>query len=134
MKSPPNSVKLNAMKRDDEATLSDLKARIQRFCEARDWDQYHTPKDLAIGLVTEASELLEHFRFKSNEECLERIKHPTKGEEIRDELADAFFFILRLAQRFDIDLSSSLHAKMAKNEVKYPVETAKGSNKKYNDQ
>lgn len=120
------------MKSDQETTLSELKMIIRRFCEERDWDQFHTPKDLAIGLVTEASELLEHFRFKSDQESVEALER--KGENIRDELADTLFFILRFAQRFDIDLSSSLQRKLAKNELKYPVETSKGSNKKYNDQ
>lgn len=122
------------MEFNDKATpLSELKNLIQAFCEEREWDQYHTPKDLAIGLITEASEFLEHFRFKSDEQCLEELKDPVKNEEIRDELADVLFFILRFSQRFNIDLSSSLQSKVNKSAMKYPVDISKGSNKKYTE-
>lgn len=123
---------MNAMD-DKNLTISELKTLVKTFCKERDWDQYHTPKDLAIGLITEAAELLEHFRFRSIEQCLEDLKDPVKNEEIRDELSDALFFILRFSQCFDIDLSSSLQKKIEKNEKKYPVNSAKGSNKKYTE-
>lgn len=108
-----------------------MKEIVKTFSEERDWDQYHNAKDLAIGIITESSELLEHFRFKSAKEVEEVTKQ--KKEEISEELSDILFFILRLAQRYDIDLSSEFQKKMQKNVKKYPIEKSKGSNKKYNE-
>jgi NTP pyrophosphatase (non-canonical NTP hydrolase) len=118
---------------DDKTTIKQLKKLVKEFCEEREWDQYHNAKDLAIGIITESSELLEHFRFKSVEEVNDFLKDKTKKEEISEELADVLFFILRLAQRYDIDLSSEFQKKMEKNTKKYPMEKAKGSNKKYTE-
>jgi NTP pyrophosphatase (non-canonical NTP hydrolase) len=117
---------------DKSASIAELKIKVQKFCEARDWDQYHNPKDLAIGIITESAELLEHFRFKSEEEMQKMLKSEKK-QEISEEIADILFFILRLAQRYDIDLSAELDRKLAISEKKYPVEKAKGSNKKYTE-
>lgn len=118
---------------DNQTTLSELKERIRRFCTERDWDQYHNAKDLAIGIITEAAELLEHFRFKSNEESDALFNDPERRREIAQELADILHFVLRLAQRYNIDLSDELSAKLALNAARYPVDKAKGSNKKYSD-
>ena len=118
---------------DEEASLAELKARVKQFCEDRDWDQYHGAKDLAIGIITESSELLEHFRFKSEKEIEEMFVNAGKKAEISEEMADVFYFLLRLAQKYDIDLASALEKKMEKNERKYPIEKARGSNKKYNE-
>ncbi len=118
---------------DKEVTIDELKEKIKFFCEARDWDQYHNAKDLTIGIVTEAAELLDHFRFKSVDEVDIILKDPEKRGTISEEMADIFYFLLRLAERFDIDLSEELVKKMGKNEKKYPVEKAKGSNKKYTE-
>lgn len=118
---------------DCDTKIQDLKDRIKAFCDARDWDQFHGAKELAIGISTEASEILEKFRFKSDEEIKEMFKDDKKKEEISEEIADTFYFILRMAQMYDIDLSDALKSKMDKNDKKYPVEKAKGSNKKYNE-
>jgi NTP pyrophosphatase (non-canonical NTP hydrolase) len=118
---------------DEHTTLSALKDRVKEFCKEREWDQYHTPKDLAIGLLTESSELIEHFRFKSDEEIKNFFDDPKKRIEICEELSDVFYFVLRFAQKYDIDLSYELKNKMKKNAEKYPVELCKGSNKKYNE-
>ena len=118
---------------DDKTNISQLKEKIKKFCEARDWDQFHNPKDLAIGIITEAAELLEHFRWKSEKEVKEMFENPEKREHIEDETADVLYFILRLAQKYDIDLTSALNKKLNKNEKKYPIEKAKGSNKKYTE-
>lgn len=119
---------------DDENTnINELKAIVREFCEAREWDEFHCPKNLSAGLVTEASELLEIFRFKNDEEVTEMMKDERYLVMIRDELSDVFYFVLRFAQRNNIDLSSSLKEKLRKNNERYPVETSKGSNKKYNE-
>jgi NTP pyrophosphatase (non-canonical NTP hydrolase) len=111
--------------------LNELIETIKTFCEQRDWDQYHNPKDLAIGISTEAAELLDLFRFKNGEEIQQTITN--KREHIEDELADVLFFVLRFAQTNQIDLSSALLHKMEKNALKYPIDKVKGNNKKYNE-
>lgn len=116
---------------DSKTTIEDLKKQVKEFCDARDWDQFHNPKELAIALSIEASELLEHFRWLQNTEIDNKLK--TKESEIKDELADIFYFVLRIAQMNNIDLTDALHKKMEKNNAKYPVEKAKGSNKKYSE-
>ncbi|MBR2685197.1 MAG: nucleotide pyrophosphohydrolase [Erysipelotrichaceae bacterium] len=109
-------------------SLEEMQKAIADFCTERDWDQFHNAKDLAIGISTEANELLDLFRFKSSEEALKA--HPDK---VREEVADIFFFLLRFAERNQIDLDAALQDKMEKNNRKYPVEKARGSNKKYNE-
>ena len=104
---------------------------VKKFCEDRDWDQFHNPKDLAIGLSTESNELLDLFRFKSEEQMQEMMKDPTKREHISEELADIFFFLLRFSQMYDFDMGEGLLHKIQKNEGKYPVHKAKGKNQKY---
>lgn len=116
---------------DDKLTIRELKDKVRKFCEDRDWDKYHNPKDLAIGIITEASELLEHFRFKSEEDIKQVLK--SKKQELSEELADVLYFVLRLAQRYDIDLATELEKKLKKNELKYPIRNSKGSNKKYTE-
>lgn len=106
---------------------------VKKFCEDRDWDQFHSPKDLAIGLTTEASEVLELFRFKSDLEVNELLKTEKFKEKLRDEAADVFFFLLRLCQMNSIDLEDSFKNKLLKNAEKYPIDKSKGSNKKYNE-
>ncbi len=113
-------------------TISDLKSQVKEFCEARDWDQYHNAKDLAIGVSTEAGELLDLFRFKSPEEVEAMFRNAREREDIEDEVSDVLFFLLRLGQKYDIDLVKAFERKMDKNEMKYPVEKTRGSNKKYN--
>lgn len=115
---------------ETEQSLCEL---ITQFCEERDWDQFHGPKDLAIGLVTEASELLEIFRFQSEEQSKSLLTSAEARESISDELADVYFFLLRFAGRNGFDLDKALRKKMAKNAKKYPVEKSRGSNKKYTE-
>lgn len=106
---------------------------VKKFCEERDWDQYHNPKELSIGIVTEASELLDHFRFKSDEEMEHMLDDEKKREEIADELADILYFVLRFAQKYNFDLTEEFMRKMSINEMKYPVDKFRGSNKKYTE-
>lgn len=104
--------------------------RIKEFCSERDWDQFHGPKDLAIGLVTEASELLEEFRFWTETQIEEGLKTKEKREAIGDELADVLFFVLRFSQRYQFDLNQCLERKMKKNAERYPALEFKGKNHK----
>ena len=109
-------------KLDHKTSLEDLKTEVKNFCSERNWDPPHNPKDLAIGAVTEASELLEIFRFFSEEESFEMLKDSEIRERVGEELADTFCFLLRFAQMYDFDLTSSLQDKLAKNALKYPLD------------
>ncbi len=117
----------------EDSTLNELESLVKKFCENRDWTQYHNPKDLAIGISTEANELLELFRFKADDEIESIMKNTNKKENIENELADIFFFILRFAQLNNIDLEAALKRKLALNDEKYPQSLSKGSNKKYDE-
>ena len=118
---------------DNNTSINDIKNKIKDFCDARDWDQFHNAKDLAIGLVIEASELLEHFRFKSEEEIEDKFNDLNERKKITEELADVLYFTVLLANKYNVDLTTELNDKIKKNEQKYPIEKAKGSNKKYTE-
>jgi len=113
--------------------IIEMQEMVKQFCDARDWEQFHNPKDLAIGISTEANELLDMFRFKSEEQMKVMMETPTKKEAISDELADTLYFILRFAQMNDIDLTEALVRKIKKNDEKYPVEKVIGKNLKYKE-
>lgn len=117
---------------DEKYTIEELKIKVKTFCEERDWDQFHNPKELAIGISTEANELLQIFRFKS-EEDMKKIMSSDKKQEVEEEVADVLYFVLRFAQMNGVDLTKAIINKIEKNNQKYPVEKAKGSNKKYNE-
>lgn len=120
-------------KADLTTTLGQLKASVKKFCEERDWDQFHSPNHLAVGVVTEAAELLEIFRFLNDQDSKSLVANDDLKEKVEEELSDVLFFLLRFAQMYDIDLSTSFANKIRKNAVKYPVELSRGSNKKYGD-
>lgn len=108
-----------------------LQQLLIEFRKARDWEQFHNPKDVAISLALEAAEVLEHFQWKSPEEIKEYIKK--NKDDIGEELADVFNWVLLLAHDLDIDIIKASDDKIAKNALKYPVEKAKGSHKKYTE-
>jgi NTP pyrophosphatase (non-canonical NTP hydrolase) len=112
-------------------TLSQLAQMMIDFRAQRDWEQFHTPKDMAIGLCLEAAELLELMQWKHGQELADHLeKHRA---ELSDELADVLGWILLLAHDFKIDLAEAYRQKMAKNEAKYPVHKVKGSSRKYTE-
>ena len=117
---------------DNNITLEELKNKVKEFCEKRDWDQFHNPKELAIGISTEANELLQIFRFKS-EEDMKKLMSSDKKHEVEEELADVLYFVLRFAQMNNIDLSTAVASKIEQNDKKYPADKVKGCNKKYNE-
>lgn len=119
---------------DNKINIEDLKKLVKKFCDDRDWEQFHNPKDLAIGISTEANELLSLFRFKSIDDMKDLFSNPKKREDIEDETADIFFFLLRFAEMNGIDLDGALRRKIDKNNKKYSVEEFKGSNKKYSEE
>jgi dCTP diphosphatase len=113
--------------------MSDIQAltqKIKKFRDERDWKQFHNHKDVALSLVLEATEVLEHFQWKSLEEVK---KHGEDcKDELSDELADVAIYLLELADNLKIDLPKAIDTKMKKNALKYPVAKAKGRHTKYN--
>ena len=118
---------------DDCTVVAELKARVREFVTARDWDQYHYPKDLAIGLAIEAAELLEQFRFRSNEEIEGLLAEPGQRQRVAHELADVLYFVLLMCANLELDASSILEEKLALSAQRYPVEKARGRNLKYTE-
>src|SRR5437867_1827383 len=100
---------------DDTTTIAELKAAVARFSDDRNWAVFHGAKDLAIGVVTEAAELVEIFRFQPETAVDARMGEPDVCRRVENELADVLFFVLRLAQRYGIDLSSAFARKLAVN-------------------
>jgi dCTP diphosphatase len=119
---------------DAETTVQQLRERVAAFVQERDWEQFHTPKDLAAALSIEAAELLELFLWKTPQE----VETLTLQDDIRmrmaEELADVLIYSLNFANRVGLDLSAALTAKLAANARRYPVETARGNSKKASEQ
>lgn len=109
--------------------MDDMIERIVTFVKARDWEQFHNPKDVAISLSLEAAEVLEHFQWKSQQEIEAYIK--TNKNDIAEELIDVLYWVLLMSYYFKIDLRTAFDIKMQKNEKKYPVSKARGSHAKY---
>lgn len=111
--------------------LDNLIKKIVKFNKERDWKQFHNPKDLAISLSLEASEVLEHFQWKNREEVVEYIK--SHKEHIGEELADVFYWVLLMSHDLKIDIIKASEKKLKKNIEKYPVKKAKGKHTKYTE-
>jgi NTP pyrophosphatase (non-canonical NTP hydrolase) len=111
--------------------LSDITERIVAFRDARDWKQFHTHKDMALSLALEAAEVLEVFQWKSTEQIDRDL--PALRDALGKELSDVLYWTLLMAHDAGIDLGAAFTRKMDENESKYPVDLAKGSNKKYSD-
>ena len=106
--------------------ITELTARIAAFRDARDWMQFHSPKDLSVAIIAEAGELLQHFVWKSPEESWQRGRE--KRDEIASEIADVGILLFELAANLGLDLAAEMNAKIDRNEERYPVEKARGSN------
>lgn len=111
-------------------SIEDLLKQVVAFRDARDWKQFHNPKDCAISLSLEASEVLEHFQWKNKEEIEAHIQ--SHKEDVGEELADVLYWVLLLSHDLEIDVAKSFEKKMEKNAARYPVEKAKGKHTKYN--
>jgi len=109
--------------------IRDLIERIKKFRDERNWKQFHNPKDVAISLSLEASEVLEHFQWKNQEEIKKYIE--TNKKEIGEELADVLYWVLLMSNDLKIDIKDALEKKLRKNEEKYPKDKSKGKHSKY---
>ena len=112
-------------------TLEEITARICAFRDARDWMQFHNPKELAIAITAEAGELLQHFVWQQPQQVEQRVKD--RLPELRDEMADVGILLLELAHNLGVDLGQAMLEKLERNELRYPVAKARGSNAKYNE-
>ncbi len=109
--------------------LQHLRERIKAFAEERDWDQFHNPKNLAMALAGEAGELLEHFQWLTFDEAANL--PPATRDAVALECADVLLFLVRLADKLDIDLAAAADKKLALNALKYPIEKSRGKATKY---
>ena len=111
--------------------IDQLKLRLREFAAARDWDQFHSPKNLSMALIAEAAELVEHFQWLTEVQSA-KLK-PDKLAAVEAELADIFIYLIRTADKLDIDLIAAAKKKIEHNEQKYPVAQVRGSAKKYTE-
>jgi NTP pyrophosphatase (non-canonical NTP hydrolase) len=118
---------------DSATTISELKARVLAFVRERDWEQFHTPKNLSMALAAEAGELMEHFLWATPEQSQAIAAEPAKRSKIADELADVVIYALEFANITGLDVAAAIEAKMAANAKKYPVEKARGRSDKYTE-
>ncbi len=114
-------------------SLEALKLRLREFAAERDWQQFHSPKNLAMALIVEAAELVEHFQWLSERQSESENLSPQRRQEVAHELADILVYLVRLADRLDIDLLQSVDEKLKLNAEKYPAERVRGSAKKYTE-
>ena len=110
-------------------SIAELTSNINAFRDARDWRQFHNPKDMAVSISIEAAELLEHFQWKNADECEAYVK--SNREAVADEIADVAIYLFELTDLMGLDLGEAMLRKLEKNAGNYPVEKSRGSNKKY---
>lgn len=111
--------------------VAGLQAALARFAVERDWERFHSPKNLAMALAGEVGELLELFQWLSEEASRELARQPAGARRVRDELADVLLYLVRLADVLGVDLDEACRSKLAANAAKYPVERARGRADKY---
>jgi NTP pyrophosphatase (non-canonical NTP hydrolase) len=112
-------------------SLKDLARQLDQFAEARDWQQFHSPKNLASALIVEAGELLEHFQWLTDEQS--RALPPEKRDAVAAEAADVLLYLIQLTSALGIDPVLAAQGKLTLNELKYPVDRARGNSKKYDE-
>ena len=113
------------------ADLDELQQHLRKFAQDRDWDQFHSPKNLTMALSVEVAELVEHFQWLTEEQS-QQLDDKTLAE-VADEIADVQVYLIRLADKLGVDILASVDEKIKKNEAKYPADKVKGSSKKYTE-
>jgi NTP pyrophosphatase (non-canonical NTP hydrolase) len=111
--------------------IKNITEKIKEFRDERDWMQFHDPKNMAVSIILEASELLEHFQWKTTKEVEEYAKQ--NKDEIQDEIADIALYLFEMADNLGVNLLDAMKKKLEKNKKKYPIEKAKGNAKKYTE-
>jgi len=110
--------------------LEEIKLKLREFSKERDWDQFHSPKNFSMALIVECAELVEHFQWLTDEQSKRLPKNTL--DEVSLEMADIMIYLIRLADKLDVDLLKTIERKMELNAIKYPVENSKGMTTKYN--
>jgi NTP pyrophosphatase (non-canonical NTP hydrolase) len=118
---------------DAATTLAELKTRLLAFVREREWEQFHSPKNLSMALAAESGELMEHFLWATPEQSRAIVADPARRGKIADELADVVIYALEFANITGLDVAAAIEAKMATNARKYPVEKARGRADKYTE-
>ena len=118
---------------DAATTVGEIRERVMAFARERDWEQFHSPKNLSMALAAETGELMEHFLWTESKDSAATLADPKKRAKIEDELADVVIYALEFANIGGIDLARAIEAKLAQNAAKYPVEKAKGRSDKYTE-
>jgi len=113
--------------------LDKLNKDIDKFVRERDWDQFHSVKNLCMALSVETSELLEIFQWMSEKESNLIVENQRAMDKVQDEISDIFIYLMRILSKTNIDLESAVRLKMKKNEEKYPIQLSKGNSKKYDE-
>jgi dCTP diphosphatase len=112
-------------------SIAELTAQIQTFVDARDWRKFHNAKDLAVAIAAEAGELMQHFVWQQEEQIEKRLEK--NREEIASEIADVAILLFEFADNLGMNLGDVMQAKIARNDVRYPVEKSRGNNLKYSE-
>lgn len=118
---------------DGETQLQEIKDRVLAFAQERDWEQFHSPKNLSMAIAAEAAELMEHFLWQSTDASRSDIDTKKLRAKVEEELADVFIYAIEFANVAGIDIASIIEAKMKLNAEKYPIEKAKGRSVKYTE-
>ena len=111
---------------DEQTTIADLRALVERFVSDRQWQPFHDPKNLSASIAIEAAELMEIYQWLSREQALALSQHPQVRQDTSEELADVLIYCLSLANALEIDISSAIQEKMATNEHRFPADTSRG--------
>jgi NTP pyrophosphatase (non-canonical NTP hydrolase) len=111
---------------DDHTTLADLRRRVAEFNTARDWEQFHTPKDVSAAIAIEAAELMEHFLWLTDEQAQSAMNDEGKRAAVLDEIADVLLYVLVLANALDVDVSEAVLGKLERNEERFPAAEWRG--------
>jgi len=118
---------------DATTTVGQLRERVLAFARERDWEQFHSPKNLSMALAAETGELMEHFLWAESKASAKVLRRPEKRAEVSDEIADVVIYALEFANMCRIDLAAAIETKLAKNARKYPVEKSRGRSLKYTE-
>ena len=111
---------------DQQTTVAELRQLVREFVDARDWQQFHSPKNLSMSLAIEAAELMEHFQWLTIEQSMRVAQDADKLASVSEEIADVFCYLLAITNALDIDLAAAFQSKMEKNKSKYPAERFRG--------
>jgi NTP pyrophosphatase (non-canonical NTP hydrolase) len=111
--------------------ISEIKKRLATFAAARNWDQFHSPKNLSMGLAAEAAELLEIFQWLTERQSVEIVGNEKEMAHVKEEIADVFIYLVRLADKLNVDIEKAVFEKIDLNEMRYPIELSKGDATKH---